>query len=75
MASSHSVKKETVLPGKPGVLQACRKVISDLKRPSLAVIRVWKTHLGNMSRKRSKVMPTCDAQLPGVPGVPIPEII
>ena len=44
--------------------------MSDLKRPGLAVGRARKTHLGNTSRKRSEVVPTCDAQLPGVPGGP-----
>ena len=41
---------------------------SDLKRPRLAVHRVWKTHLRNTSQKRSEVVPAYDAQLPGVPG-------
>ena len=44
--------------------------MSDLKRPSLAVGRARKTHLGKISRKRSEVVPTCDAQLPGLPGGP-----
>ena len=75
MTSSHSVKKETVLLESPECSIACRKVISDLKRPRLAVSRVWKTHRGNMFRKKSEVVPTYDAQLPGVPGSLIPEII
>ena len=68
MTSSHSVKKETVLLESPECSIACRKVISDLKRPGLAVGRARKTHLGKISRKRSEVVPTYDAQLPGVPG-------
>ena len=70
MTSSHSVKKETVLLESPECSIACRKVISDLKRPGLAVGRVRKNHLGKISRKRSEVVPTYDAQLPGVPGGP-----
>ena len=42
-------QKRGCFTGKTRCVAACRKVISDLKRPSLAVIRVWKTHLGNMS--------------------------
>ena len=75
MTSSHSVKKETVLLESPECSIACRKVISDLKWPGLAVCRARKTHVGKISRKRSEVVPICDAQLPGVPGVLIPEII
>ena len=73
MTSSHSVKKETVLLESPECSIACRKVMSDLKRPSLAVGRARKTHLGKISRKRSEVVPMCDAQLPGVPGGPDSE--
>ena len=70
MTSSHSVKKETVLLESPECSIACRKVISDLKWPGLAVCRARKTHLGKISPKISEVVPTYDAQLPGVPGGP-----
>ena len=48
------------LPPRP-----CRLVPAALayraSLPSLALGRVWKAHLGNMSRNRSEVVPTCDA--------------
>ena len=75
MTSSHSVKKRDCYWKIQECSIACRKVISDLKRPALAVGCARKTHLGKISRKRSEVVPMCDAQLPGVPGGPVPEII
>jgi len=70
MTSSHSVKKRDCYWKIQECSIACRKVISDLKRPALAVGCARKTHLGKISRKRSEVVPTCDARLPGLPGGP-----
>ena len=42
-------KEAVCFTGKLECFIACRKVISDLKRPGLTVGRARKTHLGNMS--------------------------
>ena len=47
---------------------ACRKVISYLHCPDTTVGCARRTHLGNISRKRSGEVPTYDAQPPAVPG-------
>ena len=57
MTSYHSVQKGTVLPETPLYCPFCRKVISYLPCPDATIGCARRTHLGNMSRKRSGKCP------------------